>query len=291
MEVNNLVFYNHFGAGDVYESREFVKEWMTKIKANEYFYAHGKNPKILRDIPELKYTEVTPIMHPMNPYCFNENNLYVNTWIGRDGKYVLPGIGCTVEKLYDMHNDILGLIGLSHLEKPKLDYIPSINYSVYNNYNTDKWLEIYKNFKKVLISNGPVQSNQAANFDFTPVIDLLCENYPDIIFIITQPIEHIYKNLFTTHGIIKDKDGFDLNEISYLSLFCDISIGRSSGPHVYTQCKENCFNPNKINISFTYKPTGGFFVYSSLPMKKYWSGSVESNDVYNDIRRVIESEV
>ena len=49
-----ITFYNHFGAGDIFESREFVKDLMKILPADEYRYAHGKNPKILLDIPELK---------------------------------------------------------------------------------------------------------------------------------------------------------------------------------------------------------------------------------------------
>ena len=162
-----VIFYNHFGNGDIFESREFVKEYMAKIPADNYYYAHGKNPRILADIPELQFTEVTEVMDARHAAVITDDILYINTWIGRDGRYVLPGIGCVVENLYHMHNAIITGLGFEPLQKNMFDYIPSIDYSYYNTDNIDAFCKEHPE-RKVLISNGPVQSNQARNFDFTP---------------------------------------------------------------------------------------------------------------------------
>jgi hypothetical protein len=284
----NVIFYNFFHAGDIFESREFVKECMDKISAENYYYAHQQNPKILADLPQLVHIPVTDKMNPRSPVAIIEDTIYINTWIGWGGGYVLPGIGCTVEKLYEMYNDTLRKLNLPSLSKAVFDYIPSIDYSYYNIEPVNKFLQEFKE-RKVLISNGKVYSNQAENFDFTPAIDRLAYNLHDVIFILTEAVDISSDNIFFTSDIINNEDNFDLNEISYLSLFCDTHIGRNSGPHVFAQVKENWLDPNKISLSFTRVQGASHFVWK-LPtkMSKWWSGSIDMDGVYKAMYGAVE---
>lgn len=279
---NSVVFYNHFGAGDIFESREFIKDYMKDISAEKYYYAHGKDPIILRDIDYLGFTEVTEAMHPMKDVTFIGNDLYINTWIGRDGGYVLPGIGCVVEQLYRMHNDIRKKLGINLLQRDVYDYIPDIDYNKYSIYPVMDFIKSIKNSRGqiVLISNGNAQSNQAFNFDMSIPICLLCEAYHDSIFITTSRTNFTYPNLYYT-GDVLQLNRFDLNEISYLSTFCDTIIGRNSGPDVFCQVKKNWTDPNKALLSFTYQRIASTFVSKNdFPMKKYWSNAQEPVDAY-----------
>jgi hypothetical protein len=282
-----VIFYNHFGNGDIFESREFVKEYMEKIPADEYYYAHGKPQRILADIPELKFTEVTDVMNGMHAAVITDDTLYINTWIGRDGKYVLPGIGCVVENLYRMHNEILNALKFEPLQKEMVEYIPSLDYSYYETDKIDAFCQKYDN-RKILISNGPVQSNQAKNFDFTKPIKMVAQTFPDILFLVTSPADIKADNVFFTSDIIQTEDGFDLNEISYLSMFCDTHIGRNSGPHVFAQVRENWNDHNKVTLSFTYTKMASHFVYK-LPtaMEKRWSDATEEFEVYHAMAQTI----
>jgi hypothetical protein len=47
-----------------------------------------------------------------------------------------------------------------------------------------------------------------------------------------------------------NKKRCDLNEISYLSKFCDIIVGKNSGPYIYCMTEENINDPNKTIIVF-----------------------------------------
>ena len=287
MEIKNLIFFCHFGNGDIFESREFVKAWMKKVPAENYFYAHGKTPKILLDIPELKYTEVIPIMNPRKAVDLFDGNLLINTWIGRDSKYVLPGIGCVVEMHYRMHNDMLRETGLTPLRKPIIEYVPKIDYLYYDIGGVMKFIEEHTE-KKILISNGPVQSCQAENFDFTTAITKIAEIYPQYAFIITQPTGIDLPNIYYTGNIIGDV-GLDLNEISFLSLYCDTIIGRNSGPHVFAQVYDNWMDSNKAILSFTYKEIAATFVLNQpVLMKKYWSSATKTDEVVKEMIRIIE---
>ena len=282
-----VIFYNHYGAGDVFESREFVFEWKEIVPARLYEYSHGKNPRILKDIPWLHYKEPTAHMNAMRGiWDDGHGNLYVNTWIGRDGSYVLPGIGCTVEGLYRMHNDLLKVYNLGKLSGEPKDYIPQISYQVYNIASlTDLMSNISS--RKIFIDNGLVQSMQAKNFDFNSIIEALASNHKDKVFFVTQPYYTEQNNVIAiTH--YTGATGFDLNEVSYVSLFCDTLIGRNSGPHVYTQVKENVFNDSKKLLSFTYHQQGSSFVVNTdVLIQKFWSAATHKSDVIRKIEEVI----
>ena len=92
-----------------------------------------------------------------------------------------------------------------------------------------------------------------------------------------------------TEYITKAQDKFDLNEISYLSLFCDTIIGRASGPYVFTQVKENLYNPNKTFLAFTrFKNVTSLVLDLDIPAKRFWSPETEEDKVFEEIVKVIE---
>ncbi|KKM02412.1 hypothetical protein LCGC14_1784660, partial [marine sediment metagenome] len=280
------------GSGDIFESREFIKEIMQIIPAEQYLYAHGKNPKILRDISNLSFTlYIDEFDIRKDIIKLGNNSLAWNTWIGRvPGKYVLPGIGCVVEELYRMHNDMLKSIGYRNLSKPVFDYVPNINYDVYRECaNVKYWLKTKVKHRKLhLIDNGNVQSNQAMNFDFDPIIEEVANRCKDDFFIITHDSVIRLPNVWTTDEIICTEDGFDLNEISFLSRFCNTIIGRNSGPHVFSQVKDNWMDGNKSFLSFTYQKTGGYFILNQPVLaRKYWSPATTTPQVVENILEVI----
>lgn len=281
--LNKLIFYNHFGHGDLHESREFVKDIIRLIPANEYFYAHGKDPEILRDIPNLKHDLVDSNMYSMSPFSLKDGILYINTWIGRDSRYVLPGIGCTIEKNHEMLSDILRKACGIGLSGPPQNYIPRIDYTFFNTNGIADFARDCR--KKVLICNGNVQSNQAYNFDFSKIIERLATDNADIDFITTQKIDFKRGNLFYTGEITKVR-GCDLNEISFLSTFCDVIVGRSSGPFLFCQTHDNWMDPDKKFISFTYTREGSNIVHN-IPVNagKIWSSSINEQDIFETISK------
>lgn len=284
----SLTFFNEYGAGDIFESREFVKEWANKVPAEEYRYAHGKNKKILADMPWLKQIDFDKsIMNSMKDVLGDDDgNIYVNTWIGRDGQYVLPGIGCTVEQLHRMHNDMMKRYSVGQLDLHPVAYIPRINYTYYERGNIHEFLASHQG-ERVLISNGPVQSNQALNFDMSSAIYDLCAKYPDKVFITTSKLPEEKENLFYTSDIINTND-FDLNEISYLSRFCNVIIGRNSGPHVFAQTIDNCMDVKTKFISFTYQQSGSSFVVNTqIRAEKYWSPVTDAYSVARFVEGIL----
>lgn len=286
---NQIIFFNQYGAGDIFESREFIKQWMKLVPSVSYHYAHGKNPRIILDIEGLEFKAITHHMRNSISVLDDSNgNLYVNTWIGRNGKYVLPGVGCTVEKLFDMYNDMLSLNNMGSLPGSPIDYIPSIDYKKYKIDTINKFMEGHPE-DKIYIDNGNVQSNQASNFAMNEIIESVASYYKDKCFILSQNMITTVPNVFFSSEIVENSGlGFDLNELSYISTFCTTLIGRNSGPHVYAQVKENCMDANKKLLSFTYDQQGSSFVVNTdVRIQKHWSNLTSQQSVSDKIKEVI----
>lgn len=286
---NSLYFYSHFGAGDVFESREFVKEITQIIPAREYFYAHSKNPRMLVDLPELKHTPITDVMIPTRPFIKDRNSLYINTWIGRDGRYVLPQVGCVADKNWEMYNDILKKVASRKLSKGHLEYLPQPDVNFFNVGGVDQYLIETAGSRKVLICNGVVNSNQAFNFDFSEPVFEVARNHPKIYFIVTQPLPIHVDNVRTLASIVQSMDGYDLNEVSYLAEFCQVIIGRKSGPFVFAHTRKVWYDGTKKSLSFTYAKHSSHFVREdTLPLRKYWSPTTEKKEIIRKMEEVIE---
>lgn len=289
--LDELVFYNHWGAGDLFESREFVRELISKFPAKKYAYAHKQHPRMFEDFKNMEYVYLIPEMDMQKPYVKVGNSLYINTWIGQQGeKYVLPNCGCVVSKSYEMFNDTLKELGEAPLSKNYLEYLPIVDYTYVNTYQVESVLNRYRDQKKVLICNGPVYSLQAPNFDFTNIIYYLAKTYPDYLFMVTQELPIQEDNILPTSYLTGMTDGFDLNQISYIATWrTDIIIGRKSGPFCFAHTKYVWHNPKMKSLSFTFSKHASHFVLEdTLPLRKYWSDASIPSEVLNVIQGVID---
>ena len=168
-------------------------------------------------------------------------------------------------------------------------YIPSIDFNYIEKENINTFLSLYKNKLKILVSNGKTLSGQAFNFDFNPILSELSEKYKDVVFIATDDSNKILKeNLYYTRDIINLN--CDLNEIAYLSTFCDIIIGRSSGPYSFTHIKENINNCDKIFVCFTKTKIDSAFFYSNK-CQYIWNNSDNQNDIVNIIKETLNKKI
>lgn len=287
--IDRLFFYSHFGAGDLFESREFVRDIMDFVPANQYIYAHTKNPRMFIDMPNLGYSKITQKMNVTLPYVKEGKDLYINTWIGRNSKYVLSKIGCVIDKSYEMFSDILKDLSLPAFRFPFIEYIPMVDYSYLHTENIDRFIEEHRNKYKtiVLICNGKVFSMQAENFDFTPVISDLAFRRKDCLFLTTEHTGIEMTNLFNVPNIIKAVDLFDLNEISYLATLVDVIVGRKSGPFCFAHNRDVWYS-NKKSLSFTYAEHSSHFIQGNkMPLRKYWSPAIDQKEVIRKIEEVI----
>lgn len=260
-----IIFFNHFHNGDLFNSRSFVSEIIGAVRQVN-FYAHGKNPKILLDLPVHQFhinMIQQDIDNPKIKIKETDRFVYVNTWIGA---YFEPNGECTLPFSYGMYKQIYAAInriyGTSLSLGPINEYYSTIDYTKFNVSNVDLFLKETPQ-KKVLFSNGPGLSNQSVyNDNMADIIRSFANKFPNIKFISTENVGVSY-----TGDIIR-AEGSDLIEIAYLSHFCDLIVGRSSGPFSYSLTKENVMNPSKTFLCFGDRQTDVFTYGTQVPSRQ-----------------------
>lgn len=281
--MSEIIFFNS-GNGDIHYSRQFVKDIISKLgDSNEYYYAHRNKSNILSDIKE-----ITSI--PLNERCncsieknvtfYDDDSIYINTWIGQDNrKYLTKGI--TIDSNYDLFKSIYDILNIK-IEENILNYIPTINFNLVSKDGVDEFLNSHNEIK-VLICNGIVNSGQSRNFLFEDIIDNISDTYKNIDFILTKESILDKTNIFYTKNITK-KDG-DLNEISYLSIFCNMIIGRASGPYCFCDIYDNLMDEMKIFLNISI--VGNWCEYGKCEM----ISTREYENLINIINNILKNNI
>lgn len=260
--MKSICFFNCFHNGDVFNSKAFVTEIMKNIDT-KYFYAHDNNKKIIADLPiEQVFIRQIEGFNDCKPkFIVTDNIVFVNTWIGA---YFEPDGECTLNFSYNMYQKIYEKLNELFGSNLKLNdnisyYFPSVDYSKFPDVeNVNRFVDENSDKRLVLVSNGPGNSNQCSyNEDMQDIIIELAKKHTDTIFIITKPFEHQQENIKSSYHITLTNAN-DLNEISYLSKFCDIIIGQSSGPYSFSCIYNNMIDSEKTFFCFGDRITDCF---------------------------------
>lgn len=282
----DIVFYNNFHNGDLHYSREFIKDIYIKTKDNynDYYNYHKfDNSEVLLDIEKTINKAYLPNLPDNRGFYDDGRTIFINTWIGHNNmQYLIKS--CSLFSNYHMFETIYNRLNIK-LE-PIEYYIPKIEFDMYNQEylnNIDLFFKNTKGDKNILISNGNVNSGQAINFDFSLIINTLANDFKSYNFICTSNTFATKSNniFFSDNIIMKHMD--DLNEIGYLSKYCDVIIGRASGPYCFTHIKENINNENKKYISFSKVKNEG--VWYEGKAKNIWSNDFNINNIINIIKQ------
>lgn len=281
---DKLTLFNHFHNGDLFYSRVIL---LPLIKNYDITYYHKLSTPLFSDLPEV--TEINGI-----PKEFNQNETYlekniINTWMGQNNmKFVnTSNPGCSFDNYFKIAEQIFNFYKIDI--RSDIDHLPIINFDKLKDFDyIKKILENYKNnYKKlILIANGNVMSYQSLNFDMTNIIITIARQNPDCLFFVTQNLNFEEKNIINTSTITNKIP--DLLEIGLISYFCDIIIGRASGPHCFTHTKENIMNPNKTYISFTNLECEGKW-FKNSKAKQIWTNVYNSDNIFNIINNEIKT--
>jgi len=255
--VKELYFFNWAGKGDIHLSRGFCKHLLKELQPQKSVYYHRFSSDSFTDIcPNAPISEITPLVtsqYPSSPqhcpfFSDPQSSFYLNTWIGSVigvGRY---GEGCSHETTQLAYKNFLKHI--SHVPRdPQALFVPQIGYEKCGVHLFDEGF-LPQSKIKVLIDNCEPLSGQSESVDFSLVIPKLSSQFKNVNFFVLNKDPSIApaKNIF----FLEDISGphANLNHFSYLSLFCDIIVGRTSGPYVHTLVTENVSNPHKTYICF-----------------------------------------
>jgi hypothetical protein len=278
--MKSICFFSHFHNGDIFHIKSFLEDIISNLET-EYYIAHPNN-KVLTCDMNMEYINI-PIFwaksqdvleetrkrheHHVNlligkehtkfidtPDCF-----YINTWIGGyfspdneyNGECSLRGFHKMFSNIY---NEINNVFNVNLNIKSVGDYYPFVDYSKLDCSAIDKFI-VENEGERILICNGPALSGQTTyNSDMSEIIEPLAVQYPTKIFIASKKFNTSIKNIKFTDDII-GLDSCDLNEISYLSKFCYLIVGRNSGPFCFTLTKENINDKGKKFLAYGSRET------------------------------------
>ena len=297
-----LVFFQHHHNGDVFTAKEFLRQVRTELPDIEIEVLHFNHPKILEDV-EIHYGGKPENLDQFERFKISDDTMFINFWTGcydeaanpNNPPYFWQG-GINLETLTGVWGYIFEHINTYFNTgiqlKSKEHYIPEINFNFFDTDGIDNLVKT-NHQKKVLICNGKAMSGQSFKSDMTPTIDELSKKYPEILFICTQRTNLNRDNIIYTEDVISVNSGTfdppfwvahnkcDLNEISYLGKFCDVIVGKNSGPFIFCLTKEN-LALDKTFISFNKRESDTFIRGISTT-----STYVYSNE-FDNVTHVIE---
>lgn len=277
--------------GDLHYYKEFIKDIINKTDFDEYYLLEYKSSsEIFKDVDNIKFDY-------LNNYCYNNqtyyqinNDFYLNIHYIRDNEYFqynfednkVLNYKTLVMFYYNYFSYIYDKLNI--FLSDVTDYTPSIDYTKYDISSVDNYLKNNNKFK-VLISNGDCLSAQSSNeIDFFYIVDNLSKLYPDIDFILTSKINLERSNVLYTDDI----NSFypDLIQISYLSTFCNIIIGKASGPYCFTLTRNNYEDENKTFIAICKEYSHGFYTEYSRA-DRILINNFDNNNIFDILNQQI----
>lgn len=256
--MSKIVFFNHYHKGDLHTHKEFIRHIQAQMPDTEFEYLHNNAEKLTAElgIP----LEGSPSeLSNKEPFYLDEDTLYINTWVGCNWDVFCKYGGINMNTIYEEWEGIVEIINDTFdtsvkLHKDKEDYLPRINYNALSIAGIDQYVNSTVGIRKILICNNVPQSNQSFVSDMREHILPFAEMYPDTHFICTNQFDtEGAKNVLFTGDIIGPVEDGDLQEISYLSTYCDVIVGKNSGPYVFCETYDNYMDETKTFVSFNTK--------------------------------------
>ena len=244
-----ICFYNEGHIGDLLLNLPFIKLLIDKYPENEYCqYRYGTgttfHDSLIKGVGGLSYTE--KMDGDINIPTWMCNKEYAE-WVAADDYPLVDHFSVQEfywEKIYKKHGfdvDIPADLGINYNFLLESQSIISIGeYAV-------------KEKKKVLIFNQKARSGQADNQDYKSYLVRIANIFDECDFLYTNE-EDIDSKLILDNNLIHTPTIFgnhdcDIIHNSYLSLYCDIIIGRANGPFMYAAMhNNNILNKDKVII-------------------------------------------
>lgn len=280
-----LILYNHYHNGDLFYSRVLIE----MLKENFSFdYHHDQRIQIFSDIPEI--TEISGINPNFPSQTTNVEMGIINTWIGHDfhrhGNKINQG--CTYENYFEMCKNICQKLGVDFSHEKK--YLPKIYFS--NLQDSEKisfqMSELKKKYTKIVFfSDGPVWSGQASGFSFRNHIENLSKSHEDVLFLTTHNQFEGVPNIINTSSITQKMP--DLCELGLISTFCEIIVGRASGPYCFAQNEDNLLDANKTFVCFCNTHDEGKY-FQDMKSKFFWSPTNHNTKIYDILEQSLNNQ-
>jgi len=281
--IQNIVFYNHWHLGDLFTTRQWVKDIIQQTPECTHVYAHAHSEKLTRDLCEYanqSHQLLNDLPHnTQGVHQESTHTLYVNTWVG------------TYRAHFDRHPTYLEhqqIVKSCYQEMCKFgnmltwksdawSYVPQVDYSLYNLDKAQRLITSYTQ-DKILICNNDVKSGQSDVGDMANVIQALATHYPDKLFLVTKRLDILLPNVLYTSDVFHMHN--DLIEISWISQYCKLIVGKNSGAFTYTNTRENLRNPHIKMICLSQRHMDTLPHGLDHECKFVWADWVSDHEIY-----------
>lgn len=256
--MNKIIFFNHFHKGDLHTHKEFIRHIQSELPNVEFEYMHNNAEKLTAEL-NIPLVDSPNELNNKEPFYMDEDALYINSWVGCNWDVFCKHGGINMLTLYEQWEGIVAQINDVFdtdikLREEKESYLPKINYNALSITGVDQYINSTVGARKILICNNVPQSNQSFGSDMREHILPFAEMYPDTHFICTNKFDTDgHSNIKFTADIIGPVEDGDLQEISYLSTYCDVIVGKNSGPFVFCETYDNYMDETKTFVSFNTK--------------------------------------
>lgn len=285
-----VCFFSNGHNGDIVHSKAFVRDIAIQLKELNIpcMYHHNKDPKLTQDLPVIKSPVAPPDYY--EKIIETENILFLNTWLFKYVAEKSNDLDISVKTNYHIYSNLCEKINQVFNTNIKLKsmehYLPFIDFDLVEKQNIDEYISKDQN-KKVLFCNNPPLSRQSQyDGDMSSIIEKLSAKYKDITFVATKKFDTQSENINFTDDII-NIDECDLNEIGYLSRFCDLIIGRISGPFCFCTTKDNYDDENKIFYAFGHRKRDCFHGPLDIKCKFIFDYASTEEPIHNAIDQII----
>lgn len=212
-------------------------------------------------------------------HCKVEDKYYVNLWIASYSEFMnVERKNCTISNLSGLPVDYTSDHTFNHCKfiidrmneelhlniphpKEESDILPRSIKSPERKSEIEQFLNTIEKYRsKIFLCNSVTHSGQCSNFDVRNSIISLIGVKKDTAFIYTNNDHKLIleENEYCIDDIFPKSN---LNQIEYLSQFCDVLVSRQSGPGCVIQTYENMHDPNKVYISLTSYDENAAFYY------------------------------
>ena len=266
----DILFYNEHQHGDLIIGRQNVRWIVDHSPKNvNFYYLHNKHPESVFVHERIKHIKTDINFHaspmPLMEKFFKQKGLFqdalwVSTWVGsinnvmklidENGweRYLLPNNQNTYQigvndELWDnmkiqftlckQNIDIINSFFISNFYHYKIPYPNSPEDMLVKCNSKPKKVDAANNILlsgyklRVLICNGETFSNQRKNFDYAAYLENIIKKHSDVLFYFTQNVSIQSPNVININDHIEFPN---INEIEYLSKFCNIIVTSLSGP-------------------------------------------------------------
>jgi hypothetical protein len=286
--IKNIYFYNHFHNGDIFLSKNFIKDVMDQLGNNyNYAYINNVHKKIMNiDIDHMP-TSQYPSLSEIEEYHVDGETLYVNTWYGvsqhrfgiQSYNYVNHHLLWKIK--YEKINIVLGTD--IKIKNDIWYYVPDVDKNLIENIDPN-----IETLNRVLFCNGPANSGQSNLGNMQQIIEKLAVEFPSIAMVCTEKFNSDLKNIYFTDDVLeRERLGENLIEIADFSQSCFIIVGKNSGPSTISHTKSNMKDAKKKFISCTHVDDRLYEGLNELNAEFHHVWSVNEEEIYSWVKEKI----